>query len=160
MDYKIKRLCTVCGRVHTGRCKAGYAEKQRNSQADKFRNTQLWKRTARAILERDFHCCRVCLERGRLVNRGLSVHHITPLAEDFSLRLDETNLITLCRICHDQLEAGPFSRRGAQLRDCFTREKLRELASTPPISVKRFPERIDIGQAGYYTIMSLNGEKK
>ncbi|HCD70878.1 MAG TPA: HNH endonuclease [Ruminococcaceae bacterium] len=113
----MKRFCAVCGRVHTGHCKAGYAEKQRNSQADKFRNTQAWKRTARLILERDKHCCRVCLARGLIVNRGLSVHHIIPLAEDFDLRVEETNLITLCRHCHERAERGAISR-----------EKLRALA--------------------------------
>ncbi|MCI7758533.1 MAG: HNH endonuclease [[Eubacterium] saphenum] len=122
MDYKIKRWCNVCGKVHTGRCKAVYSG-ERNSEADKFRNTQLWKRTAKFILERDFHCCRVCLENGLLVNRGLSVHHIIPLAEDFDLRVEETNLITLCRHCHERAERGLISR-----------ERLRELAEIPPLS--------------------------
>lgn len=122
MEFQIKRFCAVCGRVHTGLCKPSCTNAPRNSQADKFRNTQAWKRTARLILERDKHCCRVCLERGFLVNRGLSVHHITPLSEDYEQRFDEQNLITLCRFCHERAERGAISR-----------ERLKKLTSTPPI---------------------------
>lgn len=119
MEYRIKRYCTVCGRIHEGHCKRIYND-ERNSEADKFRNTQIWKRTAKAILERDFHCCRVCLQSGILMNRGLSVHHIIPLSEDFDRRLDPDNLITLCRHHHEQAEHGIIPRK-----------KLLELAEKP-----------------------------
>lgn len=118
MEFKIKRCCSVCGKIHTGRCKPVYAE-QRNSKADKFRNTQLWRRTADLVLERDLHCCRICLLNGVFTNRGLSVHHITPLSENYDLRLDEENLITLCRRHHEQAESGKIPRK-----------KLLELAKT------------------------------
>ena len=121
MEFRIKRYCPICGAVHEGKCKRKYKSAERNSQADKFRNTQVWKRTAKAILERDFHCCRVCLEAGILTNRGLSVHHITPLIEYYSRRLDEDNLITLCRFCHEKAERGAISRA-----------RLFELAAIPP----------------------------
>lgn len=110
MEFRIKRYCTVCGKVHEGRCKPSrYGE--RNSEADKFRNTQVWKRTAKLIMKRDLYCCRVCLMKGIFTNRRLSVHHIVPLAEDFSLRLDDSNLITLCRRHHTQAECGAISRK-------------------------------------------------
>lgn len=121
MEFKVKRYCQVCGKIHEGRCKRECISGERNSQADKFRNTQLWKRTAKLILERDFHCCRVCLAAGMLTNRSLSVHHIVPLAEDYERRLDEGNLITLCPFCHAKAERGGISRA-----------RLFELASIPP----------------------------
>lgn len=124
MEFKIKRYCTVCGKIHEGRCKQMYGG-ERNSQADKFRNTQAWKRAAKLIIERDLNCCRVCLMNGVFTNRRLSVHHIVPLAEDFSLRLDESNLITLCGFHHKQAERGAISRK-----------TLRELAEKKPA----FPE--------------------
>lgn len=124
MEFRVKRYCPVCGKIHEGRCKQTYIGGERNSRADKFRNTQLWKRTAKAILERDFHCCRVCLAAGILTNRGLSVHHIVPLAEDYERRLDESNLITLCRFCHAKAERGGISRA-----------RLFELAGIPPEGV-------------------------
>lgn len=124
MEFKIKRYCTVCGKIHEGHCKHANISVERNSQADKFRNTQVWKRTAKAILERDFHCCRVCLAAGILTNRGLSVHHIVPLVEDYERRLDESNLITLCRFCHAKAESGVIPRA-----------RLLHLASIPPEGV-------------------------
>lgn len=108
MEFRIKRYCPICGTVHEGHCRTA---SERNSKADKFRNTQLWKRTAKAILERDFNCCRVCLLNGIFTNRGLSVHHIVPLSEDYKRRLDEGNLITLCRLHHEQAEHGRISRK-------------------------------------------------
>lgn len=121
MEFRIKKYCTVCGKIHEGRCKRGYISAERNSQADRFRNTQVWKRTAKAILERDFHCCRVCFAAGILTNRGLSVHHIVPLTEDFYKRLDSGNLITLCSFCHAKAERGVIPRK-----------LLFDLASIPP----------------------------
>lgn len=121
MEFRVKRYCSKCGKIHEGRCKREYISVERNSQADKFRNTQLWKRTARAILERDFHCCRVCFAAGILTNRGLSVHHIVPLTEDFERRLDSDNLITLCSHCHARAERGAIPRK-----------RLLYLASIPP----------------------------
>lgn len=109
-SFCLKRYCAVCGRVHTGRCKRIYSDK-RDSRLDKFRNTQLWKRTAKVILERDFHCCRVCLLNGVLKNQELSVHHIVPLSEDFERRLDLDNLVTLCRHHHEQAERGIIPRK-------------------------------------------------
>lgn len=100
----MKRYCTVCHKIHEGRrCKPIIA---RNSSADKFRNTQIWRRKSAAILDRDYHCCRVCYAAGDICTSGLSVHHITPLVEDFDRRLDDNNLITLCRYHHEQAERG------------------------------------------------------
>ena len=110
----IKRYCTICGRIHEGRCVRPQVEK-RDSKADRFRNTQVWRKKARAIMRRDYHCCRVCAERGRIETRGLSVHHITPLADDFDKRLDDDNLITLCREHHEEAERGGI--RAKDLRD-------------------------------------------
>ena len=129
MEYKIKRYCRVCGRIHTGRCKPSY-HVHRGSEADKFRNTQSWKRTAKMIMERDLNCCRVCLLDGILKNRELSVHHIIPLSEDFNLRLDPDNLITLCRYHHEQAENGRVSRK-----------KLLELAKIPVSFPEIYPPR-------------------
>lgn len=108
----MKRYCTVCHKIHEGRrCKPMIA---RNSSADKFRNTQIWRKKSAAILDRDYHCCRVCYAGGKVCTADLSVHHITPLAVDFDRRLDEDNLITLCRYHHEQAERGAI--KAAYLR--------------------------------------------
>ena len=66
---------------------------------------------AALILERDYHCCRMCAKAGIINSRELSVHHIVPLAADFDMRLDDDNLITLCRYHHEQAERGVLSAR-------------------------------------------------
>ena len=103
----VKRYCQVCRKIHEGRCEhpQQYGKYgKRNSAADKFRNSQSWRRKTAVILERDFHCCRLCASAGVVCTRDLSVHHIIPLAADFDKRLDDDNLITLCRYHHEQAE--------------------------------------------------------
>lgn len=103
----MKRYCTICHSIHEGRCSRPREYRgTRNSQADKFRNTQSWRRKAAVILDRDYHCCRVCARAGVICTQDLSVHHIIPLARDYDKRLDDDNLITLCRYHHEQAECG------------------------------------------------------
>ncbi|MCR5805692.1 MAG: HNH endonuclease, partial [Oscillospiraceae bacterium] len=51
---------------------------------------------------------------GRYNRANLEVHHIVPLAEDYSLRLERTNLITLCSAHHHAADAGEID--AAELR--------------------------------------------
>lgn len=44
------------------------------------------------------------------MTEGLSVHHIVPLEEDFELRNDMDNLVTLCSRCHEDAENGRVPR--------------------------------------------------
>lgn len=67
------------------------------------------------IRDRDHYLCQACLNnvdgRGiRYTTSDLEVHHIVPLSEDYERRLDEDNLITLCREHHEQAEEGLLSR--------------------------------------------------
>lgn len=111
----MKRYCSICHKIHEGRCtRPRYGNAVRNSQADKFRNTQVWRRKAAEILARDYHCCRVCAHAGIICTVNLSVHHIIPIVRDYNKRLDEDNLITLCRYHHEQAECGMI--RAAELR--------------------------------------------
>ncbi|MGN1416254.1 MAG: HNH endonuclease [Oscillospiraceae bacterium] len=66
--------------------------------------------------------CRVCLENGIYCSGDLSVHHITPIASDYSKRLDDDNLITLCSYHHEAAEKGEISA-----------EHLRSLAEHEPL---------------------------
>ena len=40
----------------------------------------------------------------------VEVHHIVPVEEDYSLRLDNDNLISLCREHHEEAEKGRIDR--------------------------------------------------
>ena len=113
------KACSKCGRIHERGyvCTVGVKPKQeRDSQADRFRNTKVWRRKADEIKTRDMHLCRVCLikQYNTILQYNavrLSVHHIIPLSEDYDKRLDDDNLITLCPYHHELAERGTIPRR-------------------------------------------------
>jgi 5-methylcytosine-specific restriction enzyme A len=61
-----------------------------------------WQRVRLRILDRDDNICQSCLKEGRIVPAD-SVDHIRPFngASD-PLRLDPSNLVSLCRPCHSR----------------------------------------------------------
>ena len=115
------KACSRCGKIHKpGECTAGikYTQKIRDSEADRFRNRKIWRRKADEIHERDGHCCRVCLSAGVINSTDLSVHHIVPLKVDYDRKLDNDNLITLCRYHHEAAEHGRISRQELATMTC------------------------------------------
>lgn len=111
------KSCGKCGRIHDKKyicCKrvTEYREKTRNSQ---FRSTAAWTNKSIEIRERDKYLCQVCL-RGlhgsdkRYTYQELEVHHIIPLSEDWDRRLDNDNLITLCKAHHEMAENETIGR--------------------------------------------------
>lgn len=110
------RYCRVCGKIHDDpMCKKAYINKKRDKEADRFRSSVIWREKREQIKERDSYCCRVCLQAGVLVNYDLSVHHIVPIMANYDMRLDDSNLITLCRYHHEQAERGLIDRRELQI---------------------------------------------
>lgn len=47
----------------------------------------------------------------RITTQGIEAHHIIPIAEDYDARMDEDNLVSLCRQHHEQAEQGAISRQ-------------------------------------------------
>jgi 5-methylcytosine-specific restriction endonuclease McrA len=132
-DTDMMKACKYCGRVHDyntvcpKKPQRKYYGGTRTDEVGAFRRSGLWRKKSLDIRERDFNSCRVCAMgkygtySGRQYhNTGLSVHHIVPLSEDFDLRLDDDNLITLCSWHHDMAENGTIPR-----------EELKLLAATP-----------------------------
>ena len=130
--------CSYCwGRIH----ERGYiceqkaaAEKsledkrrmyKQNSVAAKFRATNKWAEKSRAIKKRDLYICQCC-KMGIQMNgyskqyntEELEVHHIVPIIEDYDLRLDDDNLITVCRYHHELCEKGIISREQQRMLVC------------------------------------------
>lgn len=111
------KACAYCGTIHSRRyiCapkQAVISLRQRKHASDKitrFRNSAAWQEARRQALERDMYLCRVCADEHCLCSDCLQVHHIIPLAEDFSKRADVDNLITLCPFHHEAAEAGLIS---------------------------------------------------
>lgn len=114
----MNRSCRYCGRIHPRgyECPKKPPRKwHKNKQAkEKFRSTQAWQNTRDSIVFRDMGVCQVCVQAGRYNRANLEVHHIVPLAEDYSLRLERTNLITLCAAHHKAADAGEID--AAELR--------------------------------------------
>ena len=108
------KTCSRCGKIH----KHGhtcYANSRNYYQADpkikKFRNSSDWKSKTEEIKVRDKYLCQVCLSENVFNYKDLSVHHITPLSEDWTKRLENSNLITLCDKHHKECESGKISRQ-------------------------------------------------
>lgn len=121
------KSCPYCGRMHPvgyecpKKPRRKWYPKQRG-RIERFRSTAAWQKKREEILMRDHYLCRVCLDvYHHINNRGLSVHHITPLGKDYDQRLDAENLITLCSRHHDEAEHG-----------LIPAGRLRELAKTSP----------------------------
>lgn len=86
--------------------------KKRLTKIDKFRSTKEWQDKRNEVKDRDKHLCQVCLHKlyetkARQYNfKNIQVHHITPMSEDWSRRLDDDNLISLCPYHHKMAEDG------------------------------------------------------
>ena len=83
-----------------------------------------WEEQRKKALNRDEYRCQRCKlsqrEHENQFGKGLEVHHIEP-KESFrdstgTLNVEEanalSNLVTLCRLCHDKLEGLPIDNRG------------------------------------------------
>lgn len=115
----MKKACKYCGKIHEIKeiCDKkpvkvfNYKKYKKDSREDKFRWTQAWQHKRDFIKARDKYLCQACLNnmqgtKLRLNTERLSVHHIKSLKTDFDLRLDESNLITLCNMHHELAEKG------------------------------------------------------
>lgn len=74
----------------------------------KFYQSTAWKKKRAEILKRDNYTCKQCLselEAGHqpsgTLNSNLHVDHVMPIREDYSKRLDSSNLQVLCQYHHN-----------------------------------------------------------
>ena len=117
------RSCKYCGRIHDAKeicAQKKQAEKRRwekrkQTKATQFRRSDAWTEKSIRIRQRDKYMCLCCkaMLKGTIQQyntKDLSVHHITPIEEDYDLRLEDENLITVCGIHHEMCEAEEISR--------------------------------------------------
>ena len=115
------KSCPYCGRIHDPHTVCpkkpvyDYPSNRHRSKAGDLRHRNIWKEKSLEIRRRDKGLCRVCLSRGILTTRNLSVHHIIPINEQSDLWLDNDNLITVCNKCHDEAEAGLIDREALRM---------------------------------------------
>ena len=120
------KSCKYCGRVHDNQyiCQqkeANIRERQsRRSRENKkiydFPRSQKWTDKSISIRARDQYCCQVCIRKLYGAERlyeteDISVHHIRPLSEAWEDRLDDYNLISLCRMHHEMADKGEIGQR-------------------------------------------------
>nr|DAF74460.1 MAG TPA: NinG recombination protein [Caudoviricetes sp.] len=109
--------CKYCGIVKRGHhCPhKTYAKKNCDTEADRFRKSKRWTKKSIEIRQRDRYLCRVCeADMYNTVQRfnfnDVDVHHIEKLSENFDRRLDNDNLISLCRYHHKMADDGSIPR--------------------------------------------------
>lgn len=125
------KTCAYCGKIHDKKYDCPQkieAVKSRQSKYDdqikRFRQSKAWTSKSIQIRKRDLYMCQVCL-RGiydttqKYTTREVSVHHIAGLADHYDRRLDDDNLITLCRYHHELADDGriPASVLGRLARE-------------------------------------------
>lgn len=102
----IKRLCK-CGSIVGKSC--SYCDGVRQTKTDDYRGTNEqrgygsdWARFARRY--KQLHpLCESCLIDGK-TSPAVDVHHIVKLKDRPELRLDENNVMSVCRACHKMLD--------------------------------------------------------
>ena len=113
-DYITCSRCGIVPRGHHCPYKT-YKKKAYDTEADKFRKSKRWTNKSIDVRQRDRYLCRVCeADLYNTVQRfnynELDVHHIVPINEDYNKRLDNDNLITLCRYHHKMADDGKIPR--------------------------------------------------
>ena len=101
-----------CGQQHEvgTECPNKYKYKRENSseqnkEVNKFYATKKWKEKREEIKSLDKGICQRCLIKFGIVTiDNLEVHHIEPLTVKWEKRLQNDNLITLCRNCHRTID--------------------------------------------------------
>lgn len=114
MSYVSCKYCSLLhkrGEVCPNKPLSNY---KKDTTANRFRNSRVWRKKAEAIKKRDSYLCQCCIRQFHNTIRqynydDLSVHHIISIAKDESKKLDNDNLITLCRFHHGESEKGAIS---------------------------------------------------
>ena len=130
------KSCKYCGRIHDSKiiCTEKPKRAKKRTEQSSFRSSYQWTKKSKEIKERDSHMCQACLFKlhdigTRQYNcKDLQVHHIIPIEEDETLKLDDDNLITLCEGHHKLAESGVIKRE--TLRNVLNR--------IPPLPPKAF----------------------
>lgn len=113
MKKEMLKSCQYCGRVHDTKtvCPRKPVRKKYSTGQNKFRSKNVWTKKSKNIRERDGYLCQICIRKLYKTEKQfnyehLEVHHIVPMAVDYDLRLEDSNLITLCERHHEMAEAG------------------------------------------------------
>jgi len=89
----------------------------RTDKYDRFYHTKDWEIARLITLKRQHYLCQDCLREGK-ITVAKTVHHIIPLRDDWSKRLDQDNLEVICMEHHNQ----EHPEKGSGNKKYFRRE--------------------------------------
>lgn len=75
---------------------------RKKTKEDGFYKTYAWRVTRAQVIDRDHKECQHCAAQGGF-HKAECVHHIVPLEDAPELALDMSNLVALCRDCHERV---------------------------------------------------------
>jgi 5-methylcytosine-specific restriction protein A len=96
------KLCK-CGKIVDRRCFDCYPTQHKQTTKERGYGHD-WKQLSQRKRKLD-PLCEECQRHG-IVTPAEHVHHIVPIAEAPHLRLEWSNLMSVCHSCHDKLEPG------------------------------------------------------
>ncbi len=110
------KTCSICGKIHDFNKTFKRVSTKKFTLESKFRKSYQWTIKSKQIRLRDKYLCQICIrdkyDTNCLYNyKELEVHHIVSINEDYNLRLDDMNLITLCRYHHEMAEKQIISKK-------------------------------------------------
>ncbi len=70
----------------------------------KFRSSSEWKKKRKEIMKRDNFKCKLCGKE-----EGLQCHHVYSLNTNWEKRLENNNIITVCKDCHSDIHNNKYS---------------------------------------------------
>ena len=89
--------------------------KRERTGADRFRGSAAWQRF-RKWFRREHPLCQLCDDDGR-VEPATDIHHIVGIMQAPDRALDESNVVALCRDCHQRIEV--MNKKGQQTSHLF-----------------------------------------
>lgn len=106
-------------------CKSKLNKENKARLKDKYANettkNSRWQTLRKKIILRD-KCCVMCLKNGYIEYRTLQVHHLVKRTDDPSLIYEPSNLITLCRNCHEIAEKMGVGQQRKLFNDNLNKE--------------------------------------
>jgi len=73
-----------------------------NDNIKAFYNSGSWQNIRAEILEEQRHECQMCKERG-MYSEAVTVHHVEHVKKRPDLALTKSNLMSLCKECHNEV---------------------------------------------------------
>ena len=106
--------CRYCSAFHkrVEQCKnrpVNNSRKKEINDITRFRSSRLWQKKRQEIKVRDKFLCQYCKNKGIYQFNKLEVHHILPISRSWNKRLKNSNLITLCHLCHKKADNNDIS---------------------------------------------------